>query len=59
MLETVAAVLVLLAVVGGLICAFWVEARYGVHGLSEDIPAASVDELRPTMPVVPRPATLR
>ncbi|PBB39859.1 hypothetical protein CK222_31375 [Mesorhizobium sp. WSM3866] len=59
MLETIAAVLVLLAVVGGLICAFWIEASYGVHGLTEDIPAAPVDDLRPRLPVTPRPATLR
>ncbi|PBB88920.1 hypothetical protein CK215_30500 [Mesorhizobium sp. WSM3864] len=59
MLETIAAVLVLLAVVGGLICAFWIEASYGVHGSPKTFRLRQVDDLRPRLPVTPRQATLR
>lgn len=38
MLEMFAALLVLLAVAGGLIFVFWLEARHGLHGPAEKGP---------------------
>ncbi|WP_181180164.1 hypothetical protein [Mesorhizobium sp. B2-1-3A] len=39
MLAIFAATLVLTTVVGGLISAFWIEARHGLHDPTPDMPA--------------------
>lgn len=41
MLAIIAATLVLTTVVGGLISAFWIEARHGVHDPALDMSAPS------------------
>jgi hypothetical protein len=40
----IAAALVLTTVVGGLISAFWIEARHGIHDPTPDVPVLTRPE---------------